>query len=270
MATDDTREIDLTDPNATRAPWDHLGPDATRLFHVSDIHFGAEDREALDWFSALVRDERPDALIFTGDITMRARGHEFEAASEWFEQFDMPVTVEVGNHDLPYHNPLLRFFAPYRRYHRLERLIEKPLEIQGLSIVPLKTTARFQWRLDWSKGYISEEGVGRVVNRVNAAPDDHLVFVAAHHPLLPVPGAAGKGDTRRGPEALDALAKAGAHAVLSGHVHDPFDDVHHAHGREVRLIGAGTLSERTRETQPSFNEIRVAGGKFETMARYLG
>ena len=57
--------------------------------------------------------------------------------------------------------------------------------------------------------------------------------------------------------------------MLSGHVHDPFDEVHRAHGREVRLIGAGTLSERTRETQPSFNEIRVAGGKFETMARYL-
>ncbi len=269
MTSTDTTDIDLTDPQSARAPWDHLDADATRLFHVSDIHFGAEDREALDWFAGLVRDERPHALIFTGDVTMRARRHEFEAASEWLEQFDMPVTVEVGNHDLPYHNPLLRFAAPYRRYHRLERLIERPLELVGISVVPLKTTARFQWRLDWSKGYISEDGVVRAVEKARAVPDDHLIFVAAHHPLLPVEGAAGKGDTRRGPEALDALTRVGVHAVLSGHVHDPFDEVHRAHGREVRLIGAGTLSERTRETQPSFNEIRVAGGKFETMARYL-
>ncbi len=51
-----------------------------RLFHVSDIHFGAEDAAALDWFAALVRDEQPDAVIMTGDLTMRARAREFEAA----------------------------------------------------------------------------------------------------------------------------------------------------------------------------------------------
>lgn len=269
MESDQTRDIDLTDPRAEKAPWDHLGPDATRLFHVSDIHFGAEDRAALDWFARIVHEERPHALIFTGDLTMRARSHEFEAACKWLEQFDIPVTVEVGNHDLPYHNPIRRFFAPYKRYRRLERVIERPLDIQGVAIVPLKTTARFQWRLDWSKGYISEHGIGRAVEAVEAAPEGHLVFVAAHHPLLPVRDAKGKGDTRRGPRTLDALARAGAHAVLSGHVHDPFDEVHRAHGREVRLIGAGTLSERTRRARPSFNEIRVANGQFETMARYM-
>ncbi|MAW99120.1 MAG: metallophosphoesterase, partial [Sphingomonas sp.] len=45
----------------------------TRLFHVSDLHFGAEDRSALHWFARLVTDERPDAVIVTGDLTMRAR-----------------------------------------------------------------------------------------------------------------------------------------------------------------------------------------------------
>lgn len=270
MAEPHSTDIDITDHRAERAPWGHLdAASSTRLFHVSDVHFGAEDREALDWFAALVREERPNALIFTGDVTMRARAHEFEAACEWLEQFDMPVTVEVGNHDLPYYNPFRRFVTPYKRYRRLERLIERPLDIQGVAIVPLKTTARFQWRLDWSKGHISEGGLDRVVEAVKAVPADHLVFVAAHHPLLPVANAEGKGDTRRGPETLDALAKAGAHAVLSGHVHDPFDVTHEAHGREVRLIGAGTLSERTRETQPSFNEIRVSEGQFETLARYM-
>jgi 3',5'-cyclic AMP phosphodiesterase CpdA len=38
-----------------------------RLFHISDIHFGAEDRVAIDWFQLCARDERPDAVIVTDD-----------------------------------------------------------------------------------------------------------------------------------------------------------------------------------------------------------
>ena len=30
----------------------------------------AEDPAALDWFAACVRDEKPDAVIMTGDLTM--------------------------------------------------------------------------------------------------------------------------------------------------------------------------------------------------------
>jgi hypothetical protein len=44
-------------------------------------------------------------------------------------------------------------------------------------------------------------------------------------------------------------------AVLSGHVHDPFDMTIDAGGHPIRIIGAGTLSERTRATPPSFNRL---------------
>ena len=64
--------------------------------------------------------------------------------------------------------------------------------------------------------------------------------------------------------ALEALGRAGAHAVLSGHVHDPFDLPAPAGGRTLRLIGAGTLSERVRATRPSFNELRIEGKALET------
>jgi len=56
---------------------------------------------------------------------------------------------------------------------------------------------------------------------------------------------------------------------LSGHVHDPFDVPVERAGRIIRMIGAGTLSKRTRGSPPAFNEIRVEGGKFETLARTL-
>jgi 3',5'-cyclic AMP phosphodiesterase CpdA len=239
-----------------------------RLFHVSDIHFGAEDQAALDWFAATVHAEQPDAVIMTGDLTMRARRHEFEAAARWLESLNRPVTVEVGNHDLPYFNPWARLVTPYKRYKSLERMIERPLDIKGVSVVPLKTTARAQLRLNWSKGYVSGRALRQALAGVEAVPPGNTVLIACHHPLIEA-GTRSSAQTRRGKEALTALAAAGAHGVLTGHVHDPFEVEHvTAHG-PVRLIGAGTLSERVRDTRPSFNEIRVADSGFDAVVRVM-
>jgi 3',5'-cyclic AMP phosphodiesterase CpdA len=240
-----------------------------RLFHVSDVHFGAEDQAAVAWFDRAVQAEKPDAIIMTGDLTMRARAREFEQASAWLEGLQRPTTVEVGNHDLPYFNPFARFLMPYHRYKQLERVIEQPLDIKGISVVPLKTTARVQMRLNWSKGHVSTRALQTSLRMLDAAPKGDLVFVAAHHPLIEA-GTRSTAKTRYGREALEALAAAGVDAVLSGHVHDPFDVEEVVNGRPVRLVGAGTLSVRTRENPPSFNEIRIQGGKFETIARRLG
>jgi len=65
------------------------------------------------------------------------------------------------------------------------------------------------------------------------------------------------------------LAEAGADAVLSGHVHDVFDVAHLEADRTVRLIGAGTLSERVRTTPPSFNELRIDAGKLYLTVRTM-
>ncbi|MCW3837052.1 metallophosphoesterase family protein [Sphingomonas canadensis] len=240
----------------------------TRLFHVSDLHFGAEDRAALDWFAGLVAAEAPDAIVVTGDLTLRARAREFAAAAAWLQGLGRPVTVEAGNHDLPWFNPWARLVAPYRRYRALEAAIERPLGIAGVSVVPLKTTARAQWRLDWSKGHVSGDALRRTLALVAATPAGGLRFVACHHPLVE-PGTRMSSRTRGGGRALAALAAAGVDAVLTGHVHDPFDHVHRAGGRAVRMIGAGTLSERIRAQPPGFNEIRIAGREFETVARTM-
>jgi 3',5'-cyclic AMP phosphodiesterase CpdA len=199
---------------------------------------------------------------------MRARTREFTAAARWLESLGTPVTVEVGNHDLPYFNLFARFFAPYRRYLALERMIEKPLDIPGVSIIPLKTTARAQLRLNWSKGHVSTRALQQALALVEAAPGDALKFVACHHPLVEG-GTRMHSRTRGGRAALQALAQAGAHAVLTGHVHDPFDVTHEVNGWPMRLIGAGTLSERTRASRPSFNEIRIQGRTFVTIARVM-
>lgn len=236
----------------------------SRLFHVSDVHFGCEDSEAVEGFTALVRAERPDAVLMTGDLTMRAKPAEFAAAGVWLKALGVPVTVEVGNHDLPY-SPL-RFFRPYARYGQVESAVEAKLTLSDVAVIPLQTTARFQWRLDWSHGAVAPARLAESVAQVRAVPDARVRIVACHHPLLPDPSKP-DAETRGGIDALFALADAGADVVLSGHVHDAFDRMWTEGSRPLRLVGAGTLSKRTRNSPPTFNEIVVGESGVEVVVR---
>lgn len=240
-----------------------------RLFHVSDLHFGREDVQAIDWFRERVAAERPDAVAITGDLTMRARHREFAAACDYILSLAAPVTVEVGNHDLPYFNLVERFAAPYRRIRRIERLVEREIDLPGVSLVPLKTTARAQWRLDWSKGCVTPAALRHTLDAIGALSDPQMVLVTAHHPLVEA-NTRGRALTRGGERALAALAAAGVTAVLTGHVHDPFDLVKLTPAGPIRMIGAGTLSQRLRSTPPSFNELRIGRGGLEVRVRTLG
>lgn len=240
----------------------------TRLFHVSDLHFGLEDPAALDWFAACVTRERPDAVLVTGDLTMRARAREFAAACDWIGALDVPVTVEVGNHDLPYFNPFARLFWPYRRIRRIAALVEREIDLPGLAIIPLKTTARAQWRLDWSKGRVTRRALGKTLNAIDALPRGTTVLVTAHHPLVEA-DTQSRALTRGGEHALTELAKRSVAAVLTGHVHDAFDLMKNTGAGPIRMIGAGTLSQRIRSTPPSFNELRIEGSTIDVRVRNL-
>jgi 3',5'-cyclic AMP phosphodiesterase CpdA len=239
-----------------------------RLFHLSDIHFGLVDKRALDWVRQCIDTEAPDAVAITGDLTMRARHREFRAACDWINALGVPVTVEIGNHDLPYFNLFERFFDPYRRFRDIKALVEREVDLEGLAIVPLKTTARAQWRLDWSKGWVTRSALAQTLAMIDDLPEGTRVIVAAHHPLVEV-GTRGTALTRGGSRALAELARRNVLAVLSGHVHDPFDLVTQTEAGPVRMIGAGTLSRRIRSTPPSFNEIVVGGRDLHVEARNL-
>ncbi|WP_257544786.1 metallophosphoesterase [Sphingopyxis sp. DBS4] len=239
-----------------------------RLFHASDLHFGLEDPAALGWFADCVRREAPAAVLITGDLTMRARSHEFAAACDWIGALGAPVTVEVGNHDLPYFNPFARFFRPYARIRRIERLVERELDLAEVAVVPLKTTARAQARLDWSKGWVTRAALARTLAAIDALPRATAALVTAHHPLVEA-GTKGRALTRGGEAALTALAARGVAAVLTGHVHDAFDLVKQTPAGPIRMIGAGTLSKRIRSTPPSFNELMIADDRIDVRVRNL-
>jgi 3',5'-cyclic AMP phosphodiesterase CpdA len=240
----------------------------TLLFHLSDIHFGLEDNKALDWVQQEIAERRPGAVAITGDLTMRARHREFAAASAWIQALDAPVTVEIGNHDMPYFNLIERFFAPYRRFRAIEGLVEREIELPGIAIVPLKTAVRAQPRLNWSKGWVSRSALRKCLAAIDALPPGTRALVAVHHPLREV-GTRGTALTINGRRALTELARRRVLGVLSGHVHDPFDILEQTPAGAVRMIGAGTLSQRLRSTPPSFNEIGWDGETLTVRVRSL-
>ena len=231
-----------------------MATDARRIFHLSDIHFGLEDNRALDWVQQEIAEKRPDAVAITGDLTMRARHREFAAATSWINSLDAPVTVEVGNHDMPYFNPIERFLDPYRRFRGMREKVEKAIDLGCLAIVPLKTAVRAQPRLNWSKGWVTDAALDKCLAAIDALPPGERALVTVHHPLHEV-GTQGTALTKHGERALRELAKRPVEAVLSGHVHDAFDIMEETSEGPVRMIGAGTLSQRTRSTPPSFNDI---------------
>lgn len=238
------------------------------LFHLSDIHFGIEDNRALDW----VRDEvlrlKPDAVAITGDLTMRARTHEFAAAEEWIRSLPVPVTIEPGNHDLPGYHLLTRYLNPLARFEAFRDLVEQRLEMDGLALVPLNTNVPAQPRFNWSKGWVTRRALDSCLSQIDGLAPGTRALVTAHHPLREA-GTRGTALTHNGNLALAELAKRNVLAVLSGHVHDAFDIMEATPNGPVRMIGAGTLSHRIRSTPPSFNQLMWDGEKLSVQVRNL-
>lgn len=244
----------------------------TRLFHLSDIHFGREDRMALAWVEREIARCRPDALVITGDFTMRARHREFAAARQWIASTGLPVWVEIGNHDMPYFAPLERIRAPFRRYQGLRTGLSAQLEafpaMQGLALVSLATTRPFQRRWPWVDGWITDEALADCLARIDALPGGVRALVCTHHPL-PERGDDGKLLTGGGAAAMEELARRNVAGVLSGHVHDAFDIIAETDAGPLRMIGAGTLSHRLRSTPPGFNELEWDGATLQLHAHNL-
>lgn len=238
------------------------------LFHVSDLHFGLEDRTALAWVAAEIARRRPAAVAITGDLTMRARTREFAAAADWIKAIEVPVTVEPGNHDLPgYHLPS-RYLNPLGRFAAFQNLVERELVFADIAIVGLNTNARAQWRFNWSKGCVSARALADCLAQIDELPAGTRALVTVHHPLREA-GTHGTALTRGGAHALAELAKRNVVAVLSGHVHDAFDISEPTPHGPVRMIGAGTLSRRLRTTPASFNELAWDGHHLVVKVRNL-
>jgi len=89
----------------------------TTLIHLSDLHFGPVLVPHL--CEIVLKDIatlNPDAVVISGDFTLRARHREYEAAREFLHRINKPTLTIPGNHDQPLFNPIERLTRPCARY----------------------------------------------------------------------------------------------------------------------------------------------------------
>ena len=236
----------------------------TLLMHVSDPHFGAERVPVVAALEALVREQRPDVMLLSGDITQRATRAQFAAARRFVDRLALPALVAIpGNHDIPLFNLAARLLWPYARYAQafgpdLEPQFENPQVL----VLALNTTRR--WR--HVDGELSAAQIERVARRCEQAPAAQWRIVVVHQPVA-VPRPQEVHNLLHGREAaVRRWSAAGVDLVLGGHIHLPYVLPLHEQltglPRRLWAVQAGTaVSKRVRaEAGNSVNLIRIDAG----------
>jgi 3',5'-cyclic AMP phosphodiesterase CpdA len=227
-----------------------------RLVHLSDIHFGMEDKGAIEAALAMTLDLAPSLTLVTGDLTLAGRTTEFMAARAWLDRLPGPLIATPGNHDTPYYNLFVRSFSPFHRWRRYIGADDFAVyDGPGLSVAAINSARGAQLRANWAHGAIDLTAIGEVATRLAAARGSLRVF-ACHHPLVDVEGGT-SGGVRHGRAATRTLCEAGVDLILSGHVHTPFArPLPYCDGCSY-VAGAGTLSRRTRGVPATFSVIEA-------------
>jgi 3',5'-cyclic AMP phosphodiesterase CpdA len=232
----------------------------TVLLHISDTHFGTEEPPVVAALQALVREQQPDAVILSGDITQRARSAQFAAARRFCDSLGVERLLALpGNHDIPLYNVAARLFAPYAGYKAcFGDELEPELEFADVLVIGVNTTRPERHK----DGEVSPRQIERVVERLHRARREQLRVVVTHQPACVMRPEDEKDRLHGGEKAVKAWAGAGADLVLGGHIHLPYVSdvcalVQEA-PRTMYCVQAGTaLSHRVRHGSPnSVNIIR--------------
>jgi 3',5'-cyclic AMP phosphodiesterase CpdA len=228
----------------------------TLIAHISDTHFGTEQRPVCAALRADLLHHAPDLVVLTGDITQRARSAQFRAARAFLDSLaPIPVLALPGNHDLPLFDLLTRFTEPYRLYRRHIAGVLAPMwQNPAVGVLGVNSTRVMRHK----NGELPSELVADVAGRLAALAQPFKV-VALHHPLAIIEPADRPNRALGAEAALAAWVAAGADLFLGGHIHLPYCIPVGDGPRQAIVLQAGTaVSRRCRGRQPnSYNLVRL-------------
>ncbi|MGE5477970.1 MAG: metallophosphoesterase family protein [Bacteroidales bacterium] len=218
------------------------------IAHLSDLHFGRTDAAVVEALLADLSQQRPDVVVISGDLTQRARTHQFAEARAFLDRLPAPAVVVPGNHDLaPMYRPLSRLFRPRAKFERhlpghAETSVWRDRE---LVVVGLDSTRHLRWK----SGKLRSGHLERVDTVLAGAPDTACKVAFLHHP----PATALSGHS------FDSLADLGVDLVLTGHVHRAHLELIEGgnHGTCVLVQASTACSTRLREDANGYGIIRV-------------
>ena len=230
------------------------------IAHLSDIHFGRVDPLLVQPLIAAVNQVNPDLVAVSGDLTQRARSHEFKQAREFLDALPRPQIVVPGNHDVPLYNVFDRFLQPLAKYKKFITEDLFPFHHDDEIAVLGVNTAR---SLTIKSGRINEQQVERMRERLCPLHEDMVKAIVTHHPFDLPEGHHERDLVGRARMAMEALASCGADLLLAGHLHvshtNHTAERYRIEGHSALVVQAGTAaSSRGRGEANSFNISRVA------------
>ena len=234
-----------------------------RIVHLSDIHYGSPFQQHLE--PILLREiaaQRPDLVVLSGDLTQRAKKHQFQQAQALLDRLPRPYLVIPGNHDVPLYNVFDRLFRSLERYKTYIRpQVDMVVRAGGMLAVGLNSA--HGWTND--RGRISEAQLQMAQAAFAAASQAEFKIVVTHHHFVCPP------EVHQGPlpEALLArFAGWGVELVLTGHTH-----LSHVEQRPTGLVllqsGTATASrwKKLEKRANSFNLIAVNADQIAVQVR---
>ena len=239
------------------------------LVHLSDLHFGRVDPIVVDALRETVRSIAPDLVAVSGDFTQRARSRQFTDARRFLDSLPTPQLIVPGNHDVPLHNVLARFFNPLGGYrHHMTDDLQPHYIDPELVVIGTDTTRSFTI----GGGGIRRRELRRIrellqtarlrASRFGEASSDRVTILVAHHPFDEPHAGKAFGRARPGAEAVEQLACDGVDVFLTGHLHvtfaGPTAKRYNIGGRSAIIVEAGTAtSTRVRGEPNAFNVLRI-------------
>ena len=230
------------------------------IVHLSDLHFGRVDPSLVDPLIESVAEIKPELVAISGDLTQRARSHQFKEARAFLDSLPQPQIVVPGNHDVPLHNVFARFLQGLEKYRRYITDDLEPFYADEEIAVAGVNTAR---SLTLKGGRVNRMQVLRVKEKFCNYDQSVVKIVVTHHPFDLPEGHHERNLVGRARMAMSGLAECGADLFLAGHLHI-FHTGHTAvryqiQGHVALIVQAGTtLSTRGRGEANSFNVIRAS------------
>jgi 3',5'-cyclic AMP phosphodiesterase CpdA len=229
------------------------------LVHLSDLHFGRVNPLLIDPLISSVSEVQPDLVAVSGDLTQRARSHQFQQARSFLNALPKPQIVVPGNHDIPLHNVFARFLEPLTKYKRyITEDLQPAYEDEEVVIVGVNTARS----LVFKGGRINQTQVDRLREKFCSLRNGVVKAIVTHHTFDLTEGYDESELVGRARIAKTGLAECGADLFLAGHLHvshTGHTKRYNIRGHSALVVQAGTAtSTRERGEANSFNVLRIA------------
>ena len=245
---------------------------STRILHISDLHFGPPFVPIVaDALLQIIPSLAPDAIVVSGDMTQRAKRHQFEEAKQFLDRLsDFPMLVIPGNHDVALWRILERLFKPHALYREIIWPDLNPvLRVGNVVLVGLDSTAP---RRSIINGRIFPRQLRQCEETLKALPDGVTRIVVAHHHFapghdpvwdVPMPGAQ---------RAINCFVGHRVEMIMGGHLHRSYIgsslDFFPGHHRDrgVIIVQCGTTTSNRgkgrEQDKNTFNLVDVESQTF--------